>query len=164
MANEHLVTYLHDHLAGSVVAIELLEHLEQAHGGTDLAPFFATLRQDVLTDRAELDALIGRVGGSPGTVRGAVGWLAEKAARLKLRVDDAPGGDFRLLEAAELVAVGIEGKRSLWAALAEVAAAAPELRGPDYAALVARAAEQRQRIERVRLRAARSALGPTRIQ
>ena len=40
-------------------------------------------------------------------------------ARLKLRMDDASGGDFRLLEACELVAVGIEGKRGLWVALAE---------------------------------------------
>ena len=122
MPNEHLATYLHDHLAGSVVAIELLEHLEKAHVGTELAEFFATLRGDILADRAELDALIGRVGGSTGTVRAAVGWLGEKAARLKLRMDDASGGDFRLLEATELVAVGIEGKRGLWVALAEVSA------------------------------------------
>ena len=158
MPNEHLATYLHDHLAGSVVALELLEHLETAHSGTDLAPFLAKLREDILADRAELDALIGRAGGSTGTVRAAVGWLGEKAARLKLRMDDASGGDFRLLEACELVAVGIEGKRGLWVALAEVSASVPQLRGPDYAALVARAVKQRQRIETVRLRAARAAL------
>jgi hypothetical protein len=161
MSNEHLTTYLHDHQAGSVVALELLEHLEQAHAGSELAGLFARLREDILADRAELDALIGRVGGSAGTVRAAVGWLGEKAARLKLRLDDSSGGDFRLLEATELVAVGIEGKRGLWAALAEVSASVPELRGPDYVRLIGRAVEQRQRIERVRLDAARSALAPT---
>lgn len=161
MPNEYLATYLHDHLAGSAVAIELLEHLEKVHGGTELAPFFATLRQDILADRDKLDALIARVGGSIGTVRAAVGWLGEKAARLKLRMDDVSGGDFRLLEATELVAVGIEGKRGLWAALAQVSASVPELRGPDYARLIERAVEQRRRIEQVRLAAARSALALT---
>lgn len=161
MPNENLATYLHDHLAGSVVALELLEHLEQAHAGTELAGFFAHLRQDIMADRAELDALISRAGGSTGTVRGAVGWLGEKAARLKLRLDDTSGGDFRLLEATELVAVGIEGKRGLWVALAEVSTTVSELRGPDYARLAERAVEQRRRIERVRLDAARLAFAAT---
>lgn len=85
------------------------------------------MREDILVDRAELDALIGRVGGSTGTGRAAVGWLVEKAARLKLRMDDAAEGDFRLLEAVELVAVGIDGKRALLLALAEVPKASPRL-------------------------------------
>jgi len=40
MDNEHIATYLNDHLAGSVVALELLEHLEAAHDNTPLAEFF----------------------------------------------------------------------------------------------------------------------------
>lgn len=158
MPSEHLATYLHDHLAGSVVAIELLEHLESAHAGTELAGFFTRLREDILADRAELESLIGRAGGSTGTVRAAVAWLGEKAARLKLRMDDAAGGDFRRLEAVELVAIGIEGKRSLWLSLAAASEAVPELRGPDYGRLAGRAAEQRQRLEPVRLDAARKVL------
>ena len=31
MANEHLATYLNDHLAGSAVALELLDQLEVTH-------------------------------------------------------------------------------------------------------------------------------------
>src|SRR5436190_11587449 len=118
MPGKHLATYLSDHLAGAVVALELLEHLGNVHAGTELAAFFARLREDILADRAELESLTGRAGGSTGTVRAAVAWLGEKAARLKLRMDDAAGGDFRLLEAVELVAIGIDGKRALWLALA----------------------------------------------
>jgi len=40
MGNEHIATYLNDHLAGSVVALELLEHLEAAHDNTPLVEFF----------------------------------------------------------------------------------------------------------------------------
>ena len=149
MPGKHLATYLSDHLAGAVVALELLEHLGNVHAGTELAAFFARLREDILADRAD---------GSTGTVRAAVAWLGEKAARLKLRMDDAAGGDFRLLEAVELVAIGIDGKRALWLALAAASEAVPELRGPDYDRLVDRAADQRQRVETVRLDAARKAL------
>src|SRR5947207_1421992 len=111
MTNKHLATYLQDHVAGSVVALELLQHLEKVHAGSDLRAFFATLRGDIEADRAELDALVERIGASAGTLRAAVAWFGEKATRLKLQMDDSAGGDFRLLEAVELVAVGIEGKR-----------------------------------------------------
>lgn len=159
MSEQHLATYLHDHRAGSVVALELLEHLEAIHAGGELGPFFARLRADIAADRDELDALIGRLATPAGLVRSAAAWLAEKAARLKLKVDDTADGSFRLFEAVELVAVGVEGKRALWLALAEVSAAVPALRGPDYARLLERAGEQRRRLEGVRLSAARAAFG-----
>jgi hypothetical protein len=75
-----------------------------------------------------------------------------------LGLDGDAGGDLRLLEAVEAVAVGIEGKRSLWVALSATSEIVPELRGPDYGLLERRAEEQRQRIESVRLDAARAAL------
>jgi hypothetical protein len=73
-------------------------------------------------------------------------------------MDDAASGDFRLLESVELVAIGIDGKRALWTALAAESEGAPVLRGPDYDRLVRRATDQRQRVETVRLDAARKAL------
>ena len=156
-SEQHVATHLHGHRAGSVVAPELLEHLEKVHAGSDLGPFFARLREDIAADRDELEALIGRLATPAGLVRSAVAWFAEKAARLKLKMDDTAGGSFRLLEADELVAIGVEGKRSLWRALAEVSSAIPALRRPDYARLVERAVEQRQRLEGVRLSAVRAA-------
>ena len=158
MTSPYLATYLHDHLAGSTVAIELLEHLEKSYSDTELASHCGRLREDITADRAELESLMGRLGIAVGTLRSAVAWLGEKAVRLKLRVDDSSGGAFRLLESIELVATGIEGKRSLWLALAAASEAFLELRGPDYDRLVERAVEQRQRIEPARLNAARAAL------
>src|SRR5205085_7785795 len=61
MSDQHLATYLNDHLAGSVVALELLEHLEKAHAGTDVARFVAALRADIEADRGELEALMQRL-------------------------------------------------------------------------------------------------------
>lgn len=148
-----LDAYLNDHLSGSTAALELLEHLERTH--PDLAAFLKNLRHDVEQDRRELEALMARLGVTPSPVRQAVAWVAEKFARLKLKADDPSGSRLRLLESLEAVAVGIHGKGSLWRALKVVPAAT----GPDYDRLIRRADEQRERVEAVRLDAARAALG-----
>ncbi|MDY3558075.1 hypothetical protein R5W23_000796 [Gemmata sp. JC673] len=146
-----LATYLNDHLSGSTAALELLEHLEKAHA--DLAPFLKALRRDIEFDRKELESLIARLGVTQSASRQAVAWVAEKFARLKMTVDDLSGGRLKLLESLEAVAIGIHGKGSLWRALKVVPAAS----GPDYDLLARRADEQRERIEPVRLNAARLA-------
>lgn len=157
MVDGHLATYLNDHLAGAVAAIELLTHIEAAHAGTSTGQCFAELRTDVEADRQELEALMSRLHIPVSRSRAAIAFLAEKAAQLKLRLDDAAGGALRLLEVSEAVALGIEGKRALWRALAAAAAAAPALQLADYERLTRRAEEQRQRVEAVRLAAAKAA-------
>jgi hypothetical protein len=160
MADEHIATYLNDHLAGSVVALELLEHLEAAHAGTDLGRFAARLRADVAADRRELEALMERLDAGQSRTRKASAWLAEKVTEFKLRLDDRTGGALHRLEALEAVALGIDGKSALWRALAAAAENEPLLRLADYERLKQRAEEQRDRVETVRLEAARSALVP----
>jgi transcriptional regulator GlxA family with amidase domain len=80
--SDYTATYLNDHLAGSVAALDLLVHLTQQHAGTELEEFFDTLRADILEDRDELAALMERLGVSSSRVRKAVAWVAEKFARL----------------------------------------------------------------------------------
>jgi hypothetical protein len=157
MVDGHLATYLNDHLAGAVAAIELLTHIEAAHAGTATGYCFAELRVDVEADRQELEALMRRLHIPVSRSRAAMAFLAEKATQLKLRLDDSAEGALRLLEVSEAVALGIEGKRALWRALAAAAEAAPALQVADYARLTQRAEEQRQRVETVRLGAARAA-------
>jgi hypothetical protein len=160
MADKHIATYLNDHLAGSGAALELLEHLETEHAGTDLERFAAELRADVEADRQELEAIMDRLQITESRTRKATGWLAEKASRLKLRLDDLTDGALRLHETLEALSLGIEGKRSLWRALAAAAEGSPALRVADYALLERRAEEQRARVEVRRLEAAREALVP----
>ena len=151
MPNDHLTTYLNDHLAGSTAALELLEHLERADA--ELAGFARDLRRDIEDDRGELEALIAKLGSSPSVLRQAAAWVTEKVARLKLSADDPVGDTLKRLEALEAVAIGIHGKSLLWRVLQSVPAAA----GPDYAALISRAEEQKGRVEAARLSAARAA-------
>jgi hypothetical protein len=159
MSDQHVATYLNDHLAGSVVALELLAHLEAAHAGMALEHFLAELRADIEADRGELEALMGRLQVAVSVPRKATAWVTEKVTQLKLKADDPAGGALRLLEALEAVSLGIEGKASLWRSLAAAAEDNPGFRGPDYGRLEQRAEEQRRRVEPVRLEAAKAALG-----
>jgi hypothetical protein len=156
--NEHLATYLNDHLAGSVVAIELMEHLEATFAGTPVAAFVANLRADVEADRRELEALMVQLQIAESRTRKASAWLTEKFTELKLRLDDPAGGELRLFESYEALSLGIEGKRSLWLALSAAAADTPALQIVDYGRLIQRAEEQRSRVEARRLEAANTAL------
>jgi len=158
MSEQYLAVYLNDHLAGSAVAIELLEHLEKTCAGTSQARCASTLRADISADRQELEGLMTRLRVPISRAREAAAWLAQKVTALKLQLDDSACGTLRLLEVFEAVSIGIEGKRLLWRALATVAEDVPSLRGIDYAGLIERAENRRQQVETVRLEAARTAL------
>jgi hypothetical protein len=161
MADEHLGTYLNDHLAGATAALELLDRLAESYEGSELGRFVAGLRADIEADREELADLVWRLDLGTRRTRQAAAWLAGKAADWKLRLDDRGGGAFRVFEALEALSLGIEGKRLLWRALAALAALAeaePDLQGLDYGRLIARAEEQRSRVEEARLNAAAAAL------
>ena len=158
MANEHLATYLNDHLAGSVVAVELMENLEAAYAGTPIATFVNGIRMEVEADQRELEELMSRLEISESRTRQVSAWLTEKVTELKLRLDDSAHGNLRLLESLEALSLGIEGKKSLWLALAAAAEISPQLRLVDYERLKQRAEEQRSRVELKRIEIARVAL------
>jgi hypothetical protein len=157
MSESHLGVYLHDHRAGAVAAVELLHHLEQGHAGTPIAPFAASLRTEIEADVRELEGVMRLAGVSPSVARNAAAWVTAKIAELKVRIDDPTDGALRLLESLETVALGIDGKRALWMALAAVADQLPALSGVDYARLTRRAEAQRASVETQRVAAARAA-------
>ena len=158
MANEHLATYLNDHLAGSVVAVELMENLEAAYAESPIAKFVNGIRMDVEADQRELQELMSRLEISESRTRQVSAWLTEKLTELKLRLDDSAHGNLRLFESLEALSLGIEGKKSLWLALAAAAEISPQLRLLDYERLQARAEEQRGRVETKRIEIAKVAL------
>jgi hypothetical protein len=157
MTTEHLATYLNDHLAGSNVAIEILDHLAVE---TSAVSAFAGLRKEIDEDRHELRVMMNRLRVIESRVRKAGSWIAEGFAELKLEVDDEPNGPLRRLERLELLAIGIQGKVSLWKALDATSGSYAELGNIDYARLIQRGQDQYDRVETLRLVAARAALAP----
>jgi hypothetical protein len=158
MSGGNLTTYLNDHIAGSVAALELLDHLIELQRGTADESALAELRREIEKDQKTLQGLLREVGGKESRVRQAAAWLTEKLGRAKLRVDDAGRGEFHMLEALEGLALGIQGKAALWRALGTVSAQLARIRLLDYAALEQRALNQFQRVDALRLQAARVAL------
>lgn len=155
MANGFLTTYLNDHLAGAQAALEMIDLLRDI----DDASFWSEVGRDIESDRAELQRLMHATGSTPGNVRRAAAWMSEKIAELKMHVDDrSRDGDLRRLEIIEALALGIDGKRALWIALQATSKRAPELALLDYRNLIARAEDQRGRVETRRLLAAVDAL------
>ena len=154
---ELLHTYLNDHLAGSVAALELIEHLTKKFAGGELESFLADLYAHIEADQQVLRDLLSAFEQSESAIRKAGAWIAEKFARPKFGIEQDDVSGVGLLEALEGLVLGITGKQLLWRALATAAEVWPQLRGPDYADLERRAAEQRDRVEEKRIAAARAA-------
>lgn len=157
-ANQPLATYLNNHLAGSVTALELLSSLE-GQPDKEIASFAKELRAEIEAEQQELTKLMEGLEVTKNRPRQAVGWLAEKFAQIKLRLDDANEGPLHLLESFELLLIGIEGKRGLWRALAH--ASVPGLPVSEYERYATRSEDQQKRVESMRLAAAKRAFTAT---
>jgi hypothetical protein len=156
--SDELAAYLHDHLAGSNFAIELLKNLREQHAGEPLSEFATELQGEIEADRYALQQIIDRAGSHGSRVKEAATWIGEKISRLKL--SPASTGHAGTFESLELLALGITGKLSLWRALAVIAASEARVRGPNYDALATRAQDQYARVEARRLEAAAIAFTP----
>lgn len=155
--NDNLTAYLNDHLAGSVAAIELIEDLINASDDAALRGFLADLKRDIESDQKVLRQLIAGAGESEGVVRKAAAWVSEKAARAKFKIGGEGLGGLGLVQAFEMLALGIRGKEFLWRSLA--VSDWPPPRDIDLGKLEQRAVEQQKRVEAKRLEAAEAAFG-----
>ncbi len=155
---ENLASYLNDHLAGSVGALELLDRLVETHEGNPLQIFFQELRSDIEKDQEKLQELIRSLGAEESAVRKAGAWIAEKLSRPKMPLSDGSEGELGLFLALEALALGITGKRLLWRALETASRGTPSLACLDYGELERRALDQGERVEAKRLEIARRAL------
>lgn len=151
---EDLSSYLNDHLAGSVGALELLDRLIETYKGKPLERFFSDLRNEIDADQEILKELIASLGAKESTVRKAGAWVMEKFSRGKIQLGEKGEAEMGLFLALEGLALGIHGKRSLWRALAVVSKVIPGLRDQDYVELENRAVEQHDRVDAKRLEVA----------
>lgn len=152
---DDLSSYLNDHLAGSVGALELLDRLIEVYQGKPLEGFFKDLRSEIDADQETLKELIESLGEKESAVRKAGAWIAEKLSRAKIRLSETREEEMGLFLALEGLVLGINGKRLLWRALAAASETVPRLRGPDYVTLEKRALEQRDLVETKRLEVTR---------
>jgi hypothetical protein len=156
--NNNLTVYLNDHLAGSVAALELIDDLVGALKDEPLKQFLAGLKRDIESDQKVLEGLIACANESESVVRKTAAWISEKAARAKFKIAGEDFGGLGLVQALEMLALGIRGKESLWRALQNCGFVPPA--DVDLAQLEQRAIEQQQRVEVKRIEAAKAAFSP----
>jgi hypothetical protein len=156
--SDPLATYLHDHLAGSTFAVELLDSLRERYSNQELGAFAASLLVEIKADQQVVQQIADQVGKGHFDLKEATAWLAEKASRFKLNHDE-PGG-LGTFEALETLALGIAGKLKLWQVLPVIAGVDTRIPENGFEKLAARAQDQHDRVEEYRIKLAETAFRP----
>ena len=157
-AHTRLSTYLNDHLGGSSGGIELARRLLNANEQTEYARPLRRTAREIEEDIASLRDVMARMGVEEDRVKQAGAWAAEKAGRLKLNGQLLGYSPLSRLVELEGLMLGVTGKLALWVVLNEHFAEDPRLAGVDFPQLIARARDQRIRLERLRRQVAADAL------
>ena len=154
-----LPAYLNDHRGAAKVAIDMVTRLAREQDGTPLGDVLGRLAKEIDQDRATLADLMARLGIRPHPTKQAVGWVAEKLARVRFSPRLTGNVETSRLMQLESLSLGIEGKRLLWRSLVPLAGADPRLADVDLEHLQRRAEAQREWLEPYRLEAAAAGLG-----
>lgn len=157
MDHAALSTYLNDHLAGSTLGCDHARQLEEMCAGTPFAAEMSRIAGEVEDDRDTLVQLMERLDAERNPLKQAGAWVAEKAGRIKFSGVSSGNETLGRFLALETLSLGVEGKRSLWIALARVRERYPQLQSTDLDLLIARAQAQRDALEAERLEAAQQA-------
>ncbi len=152
-----LPIYLNDHLAGSVVGVELARRARAANEGTDLGRALAEVCGEIEADQATLRRLMAQLDVGESKVKPAGAWLAEKLGRLKLNGQLRGYSPLSRVVELEGLCAGVSGKLLLWRAMGRTFGVT--LPGFDFEALAERAASQLARLEAHRLDAVGAAFG-----
>lgn len=157
MSDTPLGIYLNDHLAGSVGALEMVERVIEENAGNPFARKLEDLLREIRADQSVLQDLIQRIGSREHPIKKAGAWLAEKVSRIKMSGSDLPD-ELARMEVLETLSVALQGKLALWRTLRAVADRHPALRELDLDRLERRGTDQFNRVEELRLEAARAVL------
>ena len=148
-----LDSYLNDHVAGSISALELIAHWVEVHKGEPLGRFFVESEREIKADQDTLRDVMRTLGVEESKIRQAGAWAAEKVGRARLMIAGDEQGSLGLVLTLEGLIMGVTGKNLMWRALA--AAKLPGLSRYNFEQLQRRAEQQVERIEAQRISAVR---------
>ncbi len=106
-----LDSYLNDHLAGSISALELIAHWAEVHKGEPLGSFFVATEREIKEDQDTLRNVMRSVGVEESKLRQAGAWAAEKIGRARLMMAGDEPGSLGLVLTLEGLIMGITGKK-----------------------------------------------------
>jgi hypothetical protein len=146
--------YLNDHLAGATGGMELARRMVGSHHDPAQRMTLQRLAAEISHDRRALLDLMAALGLPIRHYKLSAAWAAEKAARLKLNGRLLSRSPLSSLEELEMLRLGVEGKAAGWRTLRALADADSRLDRDRLDELMARARQQADLLEELRLRAA----------
>jgi hypothetical protein len=155
MDRKLLGIYLNDHLAVATAGVEASKRSRGSNAGTPLGDFLDELHDDLEDDRAELEALMSRLGVGKDRVKELAGWTGEKLGRLKLNGRLTSYSPLSRVVELETLLLIVEANAAMWRAMAGALGGEEEEHLRDLATRAKRRATQ---IERRRVRAVAEAL------
>lgn len=132
MKDTYLVTYLNDHLAGSVAGIELARRCLSENRGTEFEGFFQELVAGLRQEQAILKQLIARLDASPSTVKMLGGWFIEKAGRLKMNDSFFRYSALSRVIELEALVMGLQAQLRMWSILEAYRSEDPRFVGINF--------------------------------
>jgi hypothetical protein len=163
MAEKAIEVYLNDHLAGATLGSDLAEHIRHGSEGTPLGDAMSVVAGEIDEDRQTLLELMAKLEIPENRVKQAGAWVTEKASRIKLKGLTSGEPDTGRFMALETLALGVQGKLSLWKALQQATAEYPAISSIDLEQLIERAQSQYRSVEHARLAAAAQTLKPVHV-
>ena len=152
---KNLDSYLNDHLAGSISALEVIDHWAEVHKGEPVSSFFVEIKAHIKADQETLRDIMRALEVEESKIRKAGAWAAEKVGRARLIIAGDEPGSLGLVLTLEGLIMGVTGKKLMWALLA--AAKLPRLSSYNFEQLQRRAEQQIERIEAERISVVREA-------
>ena len=150
--------YLNDQLALGVLWREVARRSARSNRGTETGDALARVADGIAEDVATFEEIMRSLGIRRSLLKPALAIAAERLGRLKLNgrlLSYSPLSRFTELD---FLAMGIEGKKILWANLREFADIRARLPDVDFDHLIERADRQRAELEPFRAQAGRQAL------
>ncbi|MFY0530423.1 hypothetical protein ACN28I_47050 [Archangium gephyra] len=145
-----LKIYLNDHLAGSMVGVELARRAKSENAGNAVGEYLDTFLRELLEDRATLQGVMSALGLKRDVMKQGAAWVGEKLGRLKLNGQLTGYSPLSRVVELEGLCLGTEGRLSMWRTLRRLSRKDERLGRFDFTTLITRAEHQRRILERLR--------------
>ncbi|GAB3893030.1 hypothetical protein GCM10029964_069130 [Kibdelosporangium lantanae] len=155
---DYLAIYLRDQLALGVVWRELARRSARSNRGTPAGAALETVATGIAQDVDTFRGIMRSLGVRPNPVKLGLAVAAERVGRAKLNGRVVGYGPLSRFLELDVLTMGIQGKRQLWATLRDLAGL-DRLPDVDFAALIRRAEDQRGTLEPFRAQAGAEAFG-----
>lgn len=156
----HLDTYLADHAALILSALELAKRAKNGNPDGDLGEFLADVIPILEAERKTLKEMLRRIKGCDSPLKNLAAWGAEKAGRFKLNDSLFTYSDLSRVVELEALLAATEVKTAMWDALETLAMTRSDFRDLDLGGFLRKNKTMAEKLRAFHRAAAHRALRP----